>query len=72
MSVTEWEQRHPIYSQALEPAGQQQQGHYGQALPGFVCLRGSMCVGSQESAGVLGSADRDGDVNVYVRGGVES
>lgn len=29
--VTEREWRHLIYSQALEPADQQQQGHYGQA-----------------------------------------
>lgn len=71
MSVTEWERRHPIYSQALEPAGQQQRGHYGQTLACFAGPRGSTFAGRQESAGMLGSAGGDGDVNVHVRGNVE-
>lgn len=37
MSVTEWEWKHVIYSQAPEPAGRQQQGHYGQALALALC-----------------------------------
>jgi len=38
MSVTEWEWRHLIYSQALWPAGQQQQRHYGQTLASLSAL----------------------------------
>lgn len=72
LSVTEWEWRHLIYSQALEPASRQQGGHYGQALAGFVRPRGSTSGGREESAGVLGSAGGDGDVNEYVRGSVVS
>lgn len=59
MSVTEWEWRHRLYSQTLEPAGRQQRGHYDQALARFVCPRGSTFGGRQESAGVLRSAGGD-------------
>lgn len=41
MGVTEWEWRHLIYSQALKPAGQQQQGHYGQTPASQSCATGS-------------------------------
>lgn len=63
-SVTEWEHRNQIYSHALETAGGQQQRHYEQKVANFLCLTGSMCGARQESAGVSGSADGDGDVNV--------
>lgn len=68
-SVTEWEQRHRIYSHAWELVGQQQRVHYDQALANFVHPRGSMFGDRWESAGVVVSAD--GDVNVYVRRSAE-
>lgn len=69
MSVTKWERRHWIYSQALEPAGRQQRGHYGQALDRLDCPRGSTFGGRQESAGVLGSAGGDGSVEGWEKEG---